>query len=89
MRARKDKPAINFVETGRATACSKLERKGYLLARIGSVVIAHEAVASKTTITSFDYPFSCWCKLLRGGDGQDVNDIKSCLATLTVKVKHK
>lgn len=42
MRAGKDKPAMKLVETGRAI---KLERKGYLLARIKSVVDAHEAVA--------------------------------------------
>lgn len=45
MRAGKDKPAMRLVETSRAAACRKLERKEYLLARIKSVVDAHENVA--------------------------------------------
>ena len=53
MRARKDKPALRVVETGRAAACMMLELKGYLLLRIKSVVYAHEDVTTVCAITMF------------------------------------
>lgn len=77
MRARKDKPAMKLVETGRATSCRRLGRKGNLAARIKSVIDAHENVA----LITYLWPLFFVLEQLipRRSDGSD-NDIRSCVA---------
>jgi hypothetical protein len=76
MRARKDKP----VETGRAAACRRLERKEDLSARIKSVVDAHEAVALTSLGHVFVTPFFVLEHLVpRLSDGRSGSDIRSCI----------